>query len=164
MQFIPDVPKIAVLKVPYYEDSKEHDVPGRGVKLTVNQYQWQIMNLLLKLGAGAVIFLPGTYPTEPKRYGFQLQFSLNGIPGRFDIAALPLRSETAVKKDRALAQALYQVGNWLEAEVNSATYRPGAVALVPFLIGAGGKTVTEEMVERGVLVDIHPPMLPGGGS
>ncbi len=39
------------------------------------------------------------------------------------------------------------VRNWLESEVFSMMYRPGAVPLIPFLIGAGNKTVTEALVE-----------------
>lgn len=163
MQFIPDMPKTITVTVPYFEDITAKDVPGRAVEKTINFYQQRIVDLLLQLGAGAVVFFPGKYPTSPERYGFQIQFSLNGVPGRFDVAALPIRKETATKKDRALAQALYLVGNWLETEVYSAAYRPGAVALVPFLIGDGGKTVTEELVARGVLVDIRAPKLPGGG-
>ena len=56
-----------------------------------------------------------------------------------------------MKKDRALAQALFLVRNWLESEVFSSVYRPGAVALLPFLIGDNGETVTETMVHSGKL-------------
>jgi hypothetical protein len=161
-EFIPDTPTMPESKVPFFEDITARDVPGRGVEKPIEFYQKRIEQLLLKLGGGFVAFIPGRYPGKPTRYGYQITFSLNGIPGRFDAAALPMRSETPKKKDRALAQALYLVGLWLEAEVYSQVYRPGSIPLIPYLIGAGGKTVTEELVERRVLPDIRPMALPDG--
>ncbi len=164
MQFIPDQSKAIEKKVPFYEDITAKDVPGAAVGKPVGAYQQRVAELLGRLDAGTIRFIPGKYPTTPPRYGYQITFMLGGTPGRFDVAALPLRSETPAKKDRALAQALYLVGNWLEAEVYSATYRPGSISLLPFLVGDGGKTVTEELVARGILVDIQAPMLPIGGT
>jgi hypothetical protein len=167
VQFIPEKPKAPELNVPYYEDNLQDKlVPGRGVHKPVEYYQNQIKDLLLKLGAGAVSFPAGTYPTSPTpRYGYQIQFSLNGIPGRIDCAALPLRSETAYRKDRALAQALFLVRTWLEGELYSTIYRPGSIPLVQYLIGAGDKTVTEMLVEKQMLPDMwhNGKALPSGG-
>lgn len=149
--FIPDKPSAPALEVPFFEDITAKDVPGRGVTKPIDFYQKQIVNLMLKLGAGKVLFVPGTFPTLPKRYGYQITFSLNGIPGRIDVAALPMKKETPNRKDRALAQAIYLLQLWLEAEVFSTIYRPGAISLVPYLIGEGGKTVTEALAERANL-------------
>lgn len=151
--FTPDEDNEKLITIPFFEDSREEAVPGRGTKKTVSGLQTECIDLMLKLGAGAVRFTGGKFQAgnAPKRYGYQITFSMNGVPGRIEIAALPLRSETESKKDRALAQALYLFRNWLEAEVWSAIYRPGAVALLPFLTDEHGRTVTEFTIERGIL-------------
>lgn len=156
--FIPETPKAPDLAVPFYEDNlRDKEVPGRAVEKPLEYYQKQIVGLMLKLGAMLITFTPGTFPTKPKRYGYLITFSVNGIQGRIECAALPMHSETPNKKDRAQAQALYLVKMWLESEVYSSVYRPGAIPLVPFLIGNDGKTVTEALLERGL-----PQLLPGG--
>lgn len=145
MGFTPDQPKSTFEKVPYYEDSQQEKIPGRGTEKSVDQLQVEIRDFMLKLGAGNILFSPGTFdatPTTPMRYGWLMTFSLNGINGHMEIAALPLRREAPVKKDRALAQALFLVRHWLEAEIFSKVYRPGSSPLVPFLL-SDGKTVTE---------------------
>lgn len=145
--FIPDAPKGGVFDIPFYEQSKAVDIPGRRTDKSIAILQSEIVNLIAKLGGGLVTFQSGALDTRPKRYGYQIHFNLSGLPGRIDIAALPLQSETANKKDRALAQALYFARDWLSVEVHSAMFRPGAIALVPYLIGANGLTVTEALVE-----------------
>ena len=156
MTFIPEKPQSQRMVVPFYEDITAKDVPGRRAEKEHEYYQKQIRELLLQLGAGRVNFIPGTHDERPKRYGFQITFSLNGIPGRIDVAALPMRHETPTKKKQALAQALFLVRDWLSAELYSAIYRPGSIALVPYLIGDRGKTVTEALVELQML-----PLLEG---
>ena len=157
MTFIPEKPSSVEQHVPFYEDVTGKEVPGRWTTKPITQLQKEISQLLQRLNAALIAFIPGTHAGSPKRYGYQITFKLNGIPGRVDIAALPMRLEHPKKKDRALAQALFLTRNWLEAEVHSSLYRPGAIALVPFLIGEGGKTVTEMLVERQEL-----PLLMGG--
>ncbi len=156
--FIPDKIGLKQADVPFFEDQSEQKIPGRRTEKTQKNLKGEIISLMAKLGAGGVLFIQGTYPGERKRYGYQIQFNINGVPGRFDVAALPIKSETAVKKDRALAQALYLIRNWLEAEHFSAVYRPGAVALLPYLIGEGGQTLTEAIIAGGKL-----PLLVSGG-
>lgn len=149
--FIPDKTEIGKKSVPWFDDQSDSKIPGRGTRKDVTDLQGEIIELMGHLGAGGVAFMPGTHPGTPKRYGFQLHFNINGVPGRIDVAALPIKNETPNKKDRALAQALYLVRDWLEAEVFSSVYRPGAVALLPFLIGEGGQTVTETFISSGRL-------------
>lgn len=160
VNFIPEPVKTSVFQVPYFEDSSEVKVPGWRTRKTAKQLQLEILDLMLKLNAGNVIFTPGSFPAapdQPPRYGYLMTFSFNGIPGRMEIAALPLRKETQIRKNDALEQSLFLVRHWLESEVYSVMYRPGSVPLIPFLIGAGNRTVTEMMVESGNL-----PKLTGG--
>lgn len=150
VNFIPEPVSRGSDQIPYFEDSSEVKIPGWRTRKDAPTLQREIMGLMLKLNAGNVNFTPGRFPAapnQPQRYGYLMTFSLNGIPGRMEIAALPLRKETAIRKDDALQQALFLVRNWLESEIYSVMYRPGSVPLIPFLIGAGNKTVTEALLE-----------------
>lgn len=160
MTFIPEKPAPRGLDIPYFEDQKESKIPGRGTEKTIDALQMEITDLMLRLGAGAVRFTMGRFEGPPPRFVFQIAFSMNGLPGRIDVAALPIRSLTDARKDRALAQALYLLRNWLESEVFSAVYRPGAIALLPFLVGEDGRTITESFVAHEKLPSVSPYWLP----
>ena len=150
VQFIPEPATTAARNIPYFEDSQDRKIPGRGTEKSADKLQQEIRQLMLELDAGNIVFSPGKFevsPGVPARYGWLMTFSANGLKGRMEIAALPMRRESPAKKDQALRQALYLVRNWLESEVFSVLYRPGAVPLIPFLIGTGNKTITEALLE-----------------
>jgi len=155
--FIPDPIAITEQSVPYFEDSRDREIPGRGTEKSHARLQGEIIDFLARLGASSIYFVPGIYPgaDRARRYGFQIFFMFSGRQGRIDCAALPIRSETPTKKDRALAQALYLVRLELEAACNSLMYKPGAVPLAPYMIGDGGKTVTEYLFD----VQMQPHLL-----
>ena len=162
--FIPDKPKKENLYVPYFEDVNASDVAGRRTKKSQKVLQSEIEMLIAKLGGSAVQFVSGGFQTSPTRYGFNIEFNVSGIPARIDAAALPIRTETDKKKDRALAQCLFLVRDWLQAEVNSLVYRPNSFALLPYLIGEGGKTVTESLMESRMLPDFGKYIALNGGK
>lgn len=146
MPFVPsDERANDVLHVPFFEDSSKENIPGRGTEKSVKELQREAVNLLIKLGAGNVQFLQG-YWDETGRYGYQINFSVNRHPGRMEICALPLESETQHKRDRALAQALYFLRDWLSVEERTRLFRPGAFALLPFMVTETGETVSERFV------------------
>ena len=145
--FIPDKLEGQMMDVPFFEDSQEEKVPGRGTKKSIQALQNEIINLLARLGAGSVRFTLGQYPGELPRYGFQVFFWYGGAQGRIDCAALPMRNETEHRKDRALAQALYLLRDELQAMAYSTLHKPGAIPLVAYLMGENGKTVTEHLIE-----------------
>lgn len=159
MDFIPETPTDNIGKVPFFEDSAAAGVAGRRTNKPIRGLQGEVIDALAKLGAGAVQFTPGAF-TEGglTRYGFRITFYLGAIPGRMEIAALPLRSETPSKKDRALAQALYLVRDSLRAMHDARYYHPGDIPLLPYLIGSNGRTVRETLVETLAL-----PERAGGG-
>lgn len=159
--FIPDAPKGFGGNVPYFEDIRAADIKGRRTEKAVSLLQRECVDLLTRLGAHSIGFVSGMYPGKPQRYGYQVQFGYGSVRGRIDCAALPLRSETTLKKDRALAQALYLLRMELEAQVNAWVYKPGAIPLVPYLIGAGDKTVTEALVETRTLPSMTPTLTAG---
>jgi len=145
--FIPDPIDAQQADVPFYEESQKLAIPGRGTEKSVQKLQGEIIDLIARLGGGAVVFTPGQYREgERVRHGFQVMFWYGSARGRIDCAALPIRRETARVKDRALAQALYLLRDELQAQVYSQTYKPGAVPLIPYLMNGDGQTVTEFMV------------------
>lgn len=144
-KFIPERPEVSKLTVPFYEDQQK--IVGSSVTKSLDYYEKRVKETMTRLGAYNVVLMLGNFPGQSARYGYQITFNLSNIPGRIDCAALPMRSETKVKKERALCQALYLLGNWLEAELFSTIYRPGSIPLVPYLIGSGDKTVTESLIE-----------------
>lgn len=160
MEFIPDVLEVQDVAAPFFDDQRENEnirIPGYSVVNSHQYYKDEIITLLGKLGAGGVQFTLGTFPTIPPRYGFLISFNLNGVQGKIEAIALPIRKETRVRKDRTLAQALYLIGNMLQAEVYTVMIMVGSVPLVPYLIGKDGKTVTEALIESKTL-----PLLKAG--
>ena len=123
-------------------------------------YRNRIVDYFIRLGASGIIFTDGKFPTSPPRYGYRIEFQFYGMSGRIDAAALPIKSETAIKKDKALKQCLFLLAQWLEGEFSSLMYRPGAIPLMPYLLGSGGKTIVEQMVESGYLPEISGFYLP----
>lgn len=144
MAFIPDPPKHTMGRLPYYEESAKYEIPGRGTRKKPEALQGEVAEALIRLGASAVVFMPGRIDDSGvQRYGYRVSFSIGAVQARMDIAALPMRNETEIKKQESLAQALYLTRDWLIALRTAQYFQPGAVPLLPFLIGEGGRTVTE---------------------
>lgn len=164
MQFIPDPNLKKEFHVPFLEDATAGNSRGHATSKTMEQLQREIIEALNELGAQNVVFVPGTFPTNPKRHGFRITFALGNVPGRMDVAGLPIRQETTTRKDQALKQALYLFKEFLRSELDARIYRPGYVALVPHLIGPNNKTVIEALLESGTLPDmrVYAPLLPAG--
>lgn len=157
MSFIPNLKAPTGKAIPFFEDSAKLEIPGRGTTKNIERLQSEIIKLMGELGAFNCYFQEGKYPGKPDRDGFQLHFQFANARGRIDIAGLPLRKPTFQKKVDSLKQALYLVRGKVEAMVWANVYEPGAMPLVPYMIGANGRTVTEELVAAGQL-----PMLKSG--
>lgn len=154
-KFIPVKPESMAVDVPFYEDSLKMDIPGRGVTKEIKYYQNRVAVMIAKLGGVGTVFISGEFPGSRKRDGYRIEFSAAGQPHRIECAALPLHWKSPKKKDRALAQALYILGNKLESMVHNYIYEPDSLPLVPYMIGAGGKTVTEAIQESQELIELQ---------
>lgn len=153
MGFVPDKNDAGTsIHIPFYEDQADAKIPGRGTDKTPEQLQSEILDLMTKLGAYNVLFVSGKSDEKPVRYGYRITFMASGHPGRIDVAALPMRAETPARKQKALAQALYGIRNWLESEVFSQYYRPGNIPLLPYMIGEGNLTVNESITQKRELL------------
>lgn len=157
MNFIPDDRQRAELPdIPFFENITAEQIPGCRTHKTVEELQAEVRAVLKRMDCGNVNFMSGKTSEKPLRYGYQILFTYMGNKGRIDCVALPIRSETPVKKRQALAQALYLVRNALEAQLYAKYYQPGYEPIVPYLIDSKGVTMMQTLVERAL------PMLADG--
>ena len=49
--FIPDEIAPPVREIPYYEESRAHDVPGRGTEKSITRLQSEVIDALTRLGS-----------------------------------------------------------------------------------------------------------------
>ena len=154
MEFIPDDFN-EELDVPFFEDATNADgVVGYTTGKSVKQLKSMITTGFGRLGGSVTGFQSGKFGN---RYGFRIEFTFNGVPGRMDISALPIRKATEVRIDKAKRHALYSVWQRLQAQYNSMLIMPGDVPLVPYMLNASGQTILEVMRESGQI-----PALPTG--
>lgn len=164
--FVPDQPKLSVDQVPYIEDARRDIAPGYSSSKSEKRLQAEIVDLIVKLGGGGVSFSSGAFGSRPKRYGYIVEFSMvgasgNGINFRMHIAGLPMRTETAAKKDQVMRQALFAFRDYLQGELNAILFRPGHQPFMASMVLPNGLTLIEEMVERQMLPAGPAPMLEG---
>src|SRR5688572_21957479 len=120
MKFIPDI-DVKHREVPFFEDTTISGAMGNLTK-DLNYYQSKVAQAMNRLDGIVTGFMPIKSDGTPLRYGFRISFVLHSIPGRIDCAALPMRTETAVKKNKALSQALYLLWKKLDAEADAWVY------------------------------------------
>lgn len=154
-----DQTEVMKRKTPFFEDAQSVQAAGYDLRNEIEYYQTKLETALRRMEATQIIFINAKDDAKPLRYGYRITFRLNGIPGRIDILAMPLKKETPARKLQALKQALYIKALELEAALNSRFIEPGAIPLIPYLIGDGDMTVKEAMT-RGY--DL--PMLTSGGK
>lgn len=152
-KFIPDRPdssRVGIREIPYFENSSEEKVAGHATTKKIGTLQEEIVDVLARMGAAMPRFHSGKYQVgKHLRYGYEIEFSLGNALGKINVAALPIKKETAKRKEMALRQALFLVRDMLLAEYHSMMYRPGSAPLIPYLIGPDGRTVTEMIAESG---------------
>lgn len=165
MNFIPEQPK-KIQDVPYYEDAHEDDGwKGQATTKSIERLKGEVTQSITRLGGIVSGFQMGTFQIEKlERQGFQIHYSLsdaNGrfIPGRLDIAALPVNDKwSTTKKDKSLRMALFMLrdalnGMWLFQQLS-----PGYAPLMPFMIGSDdGKTISQLWAESSTMKNLLPP-------
>lgn len=144
MPFVPDKPKASFKDVPFFEDSAREDVPGRATKKSVEILKNEVASAITRLGGADVRFISGTESEPMLRHGFRIEFTIYQNPARLICLALPMKTETERKKDRALAQALYLLRDELVALYFSSMHKPSSdLPLIHALIGKGDMTIGE---------------------
>lgn len=133
--------------------------PGYDTSKKESELRGEIVAALKLLGAAKVTFTSGKFAGDPPRYGYVIQFTLDGEDARMQVAALPLRGETATKKEKALRQALYIVEKWLKSAITSRVFSPGYHPLMQFLLVEGGRETIGEMLVRYRGISMENPAL-----
>jgi len=81
--------------------------------------------------------------------------------GKIEIAVLPIKKETATRREGALKQALYTVREMLESQFNSGVLIPGSAPLIPYMIDDQGRTLAEALSETDSIPLLSPPLEEG---
>jgi hypothetical protein len=163
--FTPDN-QVTQIDVPFYEDARADFAPyykvvrdGNGEK-KLTEGKAAVGIEMGKLGAIVTGIIPGIFSSgKTKRYGFVVRFMYGQTPGVIQVAGLPMRTETATKKQAVMVQALWNVRDWLKAAVTGRVFNPGSDVLIPYLLVDGKHTIAEYIASTGKL-----PMLASGDN
>lgn len=157
--FIPETPKDEK-KVPYFEDAKREDGwQGHTTTKSIKTLQAEISNSISRLGGMVSSFRKGKFGN---RDGFQILYMIdtpNGaMPGKINIAALPLRSHWSdlQKREKALRMALYMLREALDGTWMLEQLSPGYAPLMPFMIGKDNKTISELWSDSAMMSNLLP--------
>jgi hypothetical protein len=165
MNFIPKQAEKAVI-VPYFEDAnRDEGWQGYSTTKSIERLKSEIVESMTRLGAMVSGWQVGTFQMDKqKRDGYQIHYSIqtpsgNFVPGRLDIAALPVRSPyDDSKKDKSLRMALYMLrisldGMWFMQQLS-----PGYAPLMPWMIAnKEGKTISQLWAESPAMSRLLPP-------
>lgn len=161
-KFTPDKPASASVPVPYIEDARKDWAPYYSSTKTVEAAKMEVIDRLDQLGAGILVFQPGSYEIDgKKRLGFAISFTLNvqpfnGAPGEIRIAGLPIRTPSLAKERQVRVQALLIVADWLKSAVTARVFNPDAHPLVPYLL-VPSKDGTALTVSQAVAQIVNRP-------
>ncbi len=161
--FVPESQK--AVRVPYFEDaSRDEGWQGYSTTKSIQSLQSEIGHAIGRLGGIVSSFQRGTFITdEQTRDGFRVMYTIQspngqGAYGRIDIAALPLRHRRdQAKQDKALRMALYMLRNALDGMWFMQQLSPGYAALIPWMLTAGDRTVSQLWTESPIMNNLLPP-------
>lgn len=164
MNFVPSQSKESVI-VPFFEDAnREEGWQGYSTTKGIERLKSEITESITRLGGFVSGFQGGKFVMEKQeREGFQIHYSITSvsgamIPGRLDIAALPVRDKwNGLKKDKSLRMALYMLrvaldGMWFMQQLS-----PGYAPLMPWMIGKDGKTISQMWADSPIMSRLLPP-------
>lgn len=156
-QFTPLQDANQIAKVPFFEDARADYAPFYGTTKAPDTVQAEIVTEVAKLGGYAVYFVYGAFQDgKQKRHGYEVRFMLNGTPGMFRVAGLPMKAETDKKRDQVLAQALCICREWVKGMVTTKIFMPGTEPLAQYLLvdPQGNNTITDWIISKGKLPEL----------
>ena len=165
--FIPDQPKLAQ-DVPFYEDvTGSNGWQGQTTTKSVDTLKSEITVAVSRLGGMVTGFQKGTFQVgKQERQGFRVNYSIETpdgkmIPGRIDIAALPVRKAPInsynTRCDKSLKMALFMLrdafdGLWFLQQLS-----PGFAPLMPFMLsGKKDLTISQLWNETAMMDNLLP--------
>lgn len=138
ISYTPDFSQQELVPAPFYEEASAEEVPGKRTSKQPKRLLIEIVKEFERMGAFAVGLEPVRWQTQPMRFGYICHFKLNDNnghtwDGQIPIIALPIQKFTPTRKERALATALYQFREWLQALADARRIIPGVNPLAPWL-------------------------------
>jgi len=154
--FVPIVDKDEVV-IPFWENATNADgVVGYTTGKSIRELKALITGDFGKIGGSVIGFVDGKNLADT-RYGYQINFTFRGAPGRLVVMALPIRKETPTKINKAKRHALISVHARLLAQYNTALVMPGDLPLMPWLLNTEGQTMVEYLQEIGSVPALPEP-------
>lgn len=147
-QFRIDPDALKAPQMPYFEDATADNSQFHRARRTVEEAQQEVRNAIARLGGAIVQFIPVIFE-QPTRYGYMIEYVFRGGAfGQYPVAALPIKSETAHRKDRARVQALLVAAHMLDAAANAQQHMPLSNPLMLHLLADGKQTIAQMIAER----------------
>jgi hypothetical protein len=166
--FIPDQPK-AVENVPFYEDvTSAQGWQGQTTTKSMETLKSEITMAVSRLGGMVNGFQKGIFLVgNQERQGFRVSYSIEipdgkFMPGRIDIAALPVRKAPInsfnSRCEKSLKMALYMLRNSFDGLWFLQQLSPGFAPLMPFMLsGTKDLTVSQLWSETALMQSLLPP-------
>jgi hypothetical protein len=149
--FIP-TESIDSLKAPYFEDARADFAPYYRSDKTIKQATNEVIVEIGKLNANVTAFNSGKFQINGQtRFGYEINFLMNGARGVIRVAGLPIKSYMATKEDKVRVQCLLNVRDWLKAAVTMQVFSPDTSPLMPYLLVDGKRTIAEYVLSGAPL-------------
>jgi hypothetical protein len=166
--FIPEQPK-TVSDVPFFEDvSSAQGWQGQTTTKSVDTLKSEILMAISRLAGSVTGYQKGKFLIgDRERLGYRVMYNIetgegNLVPGRIDIAALPVKrnppSSYDTRCEKSLKMALFMLrdsfdGLWFLQQLS-----PGFAPLLPFMLsGNGDLTISQLWSETSVMRNLLPP-------
>ena len=154
--------------VPFFNEVKASaGWQGYTTTKSLDTLKAEVMTAMSRLGGLVSGFEKGIFG---ERAGFRIHYTIESevgkmYPGQMDIAALPVRKTPHRKSyqgyeklcEQALRMALYNVAMCLEGMWLMRQLSPGYAPLIPWMLAANGKTVTQLWSESSSIRALAPP-------
>lgn len=169
MDFIPEQAQ-QVKDVPYFDDVTAQDGwQGHTTDKSIDTLKSEVIVSISRLGGLVSGFQKGTFVIgDKKREGFRIYYTVEMtreemIPGRLDIAALPVdesprkRRTLDTRREKSLKMALYMLRSALDGTWFLQQLSPGYAPLMPWMLErTSGKTISQLWNERS-FSNLLPP-------
>ena len=177
-EWIPE-PTTKALIIPYFDEvTSEGGWRGMSTGKSMDALKSEVTQAMARLGGVVAGFVRGKIvpiedETAPEREGFQIHYAIEAeneklVPGRLDIAALPVRLKTRRsrpgslerQREASLKMALFMARDALTGLWFLRVLSPGFAPLMPWmLVGKGKKaqTITQLWSESAVMKQLLPP-------
>jgi hypothetical protein len=139
-------------EVLYFEDASADVAPYYTSGRSIESAKTEVEKQLTLMGAIVVDVRPGKWTNDRvSRLGFEIRFTLNGVPGIIRTAGLPIKKrKTDGKLRRVQVQALLNVADWLKSSRQRQRFSLDSVPLAGDLLDrSGGRTLSQAILDSG---------------